>query len=378
MYRVSASFAALLLNTFMAEGLDVARLCRDAGLDRQRLQQADAFFRRRTIYRLLELAAVESGNPNIGLKTYAHFLPGSFQLVGYVMMSSPNLKEALERLVRFTPLLGNGVTVLFTREQGCHRLSFEEHPEAGIARPRQASDAAAAALLGFCRWLTGGNLQRPLAIELDYPEPPDIAEHQRLFDCPLHFGAARASILFASQELLAPLSTANEALATLHESFAEARLSLLCGHSLAARVRTLITENLDRGGCDMASVAKALCISKRTLQRGLEREGVQFKDVLGAVRRQLADYYLRHTQDSLAQVAERLGFLEQSSFHKACLRWFGVSPGRYRLGEGALADGASGEDTARAADGDDAIDERQQGDDARPPCACRSGGVCSC
>ncbi|WP_437880941.1 AraC family transcriptional regulator [Pseudomonas sp. LRF_L74] len=367
MYRVSASFAALLVNTFMAEGLDVARLCRDAGLDRQRLQQADGFFRRRTIYRLLELAAIESGNANIGLKSYANFLPGSFHLVSYVMMSSPNLKEALERLVRFMPLLGNGVTVLFSREQGCHRLSFEEHPEAGITRPRQFSDAGVAALLGFCRWLTGGNLPQPLAIEFDYPPPADISEYQRLFDCPLHFGVVQLSILFGTRELLAPLSTANEALAALHENFAEARLSLLCGNSLVARVRTLITENLDRGGCDMELVAKALCVSKRTLQRGLEREGVQFKDVLGAVRRQLAEHYLRHTRDGLAQVAERLGFLEQSSFHKACLRWFGMSPGRYRLGDGALADGTDGDD----------LDE-QQGGDERSPCACRCGEACSC
>ena len=61
---------------------------------------------------------------------------------------------------------------------------------------------------------------------------------------------------------------------------------------------------------------------------------MKFAGVLDDVRRQLADHYLRHSQHGLAQVGELLGFHDQSSFHKACLRWFGRSPGRYRLDEG--------------------------------------------
>ncbi|WP_084307795.1 AraC family transcriptional regulator [Phytopseudomonas flavescens] len=330
MYRVSVGYVALLLNTFEAEGLDVRRLCHEAGLDMQRLTHTEAFFRRRAVYRLLELAVSESANPAIGLRAYAHFLPGSFQLVGYAMMSCRNLQEALERLVRFTPLLGNGVTVSFSAEPQGQRLCAQMHQEVGSIRPRQFSDAGIAALLGFCNWLTGGNPPRPLLIEFDYPEPVDLDAYRQLADCPLKFGASRASVLFDPQQLLQPLSTANEALSALHERFAESRLSQLRDGSLVVQVRTLITENLDQGGCDMGWVAGSLGVSKRTLQRGLEREGVQFKDVLSEVRRQLSDYYLRHSAHSLAQVAERLGFLEQSSFHKACLRWFGMPPGRYR------------------------------------------------
>jgi AraC-like DNA-binding protein len=341
MYKDSAGFVSLLVNTLIAEGLDALDLGRRAGLDMQRLDQPDAFFDRLAVYRLLELAAQQSGDPNIGLKTYAHFQPGCFQLVGYVMMSSHNLKEALQRLVYFVPLLGSGFSMTFGREAAGYRLAYCEHPERGVRMPRQYQDAGSAALLGFCRWLTGGNLPRPLAIEFDYPEPEEVTEHQRLFDCPLRFGMERFSLLLDAEELLAPLSTANEALAVLHENFAEARLNLLYGSSLVARVRALITECLASGPVDMEGVARALCVSKRTLQRGLKREGAQFKDILNEVRHRLADYYLRHSSQSLAQVAELLGYQEQSSFHKACLRWFGSSPGRYRADQAALAANAT-------------------------------------
>lgn len=335
MYRISSSYVRTLVDMLEAEGVDVVRLCCEAGIDMHLLAQTDAFFSRASAYRLMDLAELESGNPNLGLKAGAYFHPGSFQLVGYVMMSSPNLKEALKQLVRFCPLLGNGVTLMLSPEPGNRlRLVCQEHIEKGRARGRAFEDAGAAALLGFCRWLTGSRPPRPLELEFVHGDPEDLTEYQQLFGCSLRFGVQHNSILFDQQELLRPLSTANEALALLHSRFAESRLEQLGGISLAGRVRGLLTERLGKDGCDMESIAPVLCMSKRTLQRGLEKEGLQFKDILSDVRRQVADYYLCRSSCSLSQVAEYLGFRDQSSFHKACLRWFGRSPGRYRMDEG--------------------------------------------
>ena len=159
--------------------------------------------------------------------------------------------------------------------------------------------------MGFCRSQSGGNAPQPLSVEFTYPEPEDISEHQRLFGCNLQFDAAYDSILFDREELMRPLSMANEALAVLHDSFAEAQLDLLFSFCIVGRIRALITERLSQGQgqCDMESIAAALNISKRTLQRALEKEGTQFRDVLNAVRRQLADVYLRHSHFNMKHVA---------------------------------------------------------------------------
>ncbi|MDR6915463.1 AraC-like DNA-binding protein [Pseudomonas sp. 3296] len=335
MYRMSSGYANVLVNTLSAEGLDVASLCREAGLDMQIANTPGALCERRVIYRLWQLAAQASGDPDIGLKAYGHFHPGSFQIVGYTMMSSLNLKRALERLVRFSPLIGNGFSLFFVPEQQHYRLASLDHQQSGSIKPRQYADAGLASLLGFCRWLGGGKLPQPLSVEFSYPEPKDIGMHQRLFDCELTFGSAYDSILFDGQDLLRPLSMANEALAVLHDSFAETQLDLLFGLSITGRIRALITERLShgQGQCDTESIAAALNISKRTLQRALEKDGTQFKDVQNAVRRQLADFYLRHSHFNMKHVAYLLGFHDHSSFNKACSRWFGMTPGQYRADE---------------------------------------------
>ena len=113
MYRMSSGYASVLVNTLSAQGLDVASLCQEAGLDMKLADKPGAFCERRAIYRLWELAAQASGDPDIGLKAYGNFHPGSFQIVGYTMMSSLNLKKALERLVRFSPLIGTGFSLFF-------------------------------------------------------------------------------------------------------------------------------------------------------------------------------------------------------------------------------------------------------------------------
>lgn len=231
--------------------------------------------------------------------------------------------------MRYLPLLGTGVKLGLSQEEEGQRFWMVDDLEK-VAKPRAFEDAGLAVMLGFCRWLTGGSLPCLRAIEFTYPEPQDTTEHQRLFDCTLRFGAPRVSLLFDQQALLHPLSTANEALAVLHGRFAEQCMDQLRGATYSERTRAWLVERLSLGGYDMGTVAQGFEISTRTLQRGLAREGTNFRDVLDGARRQLADYYLRNSSYRLAQVGDLLGFREPSSFHKACLRWFDTPPGRYR------------------------------------------------
>ena len=335
MYKMSAGYACVLVKMLSAQGLDVDRLCLESGLDRNLADISGSFCERSAIYRLLDLAAQACGDPDIGLKTAEHFHPGMFQIVGYTMMSSSNLKNAFERLVHFSPLIGTGFTLFIVQEQQDYRLATFDHHQRGSINPRQYTDASLAALLGVYRWLSGSTSLKPLSVEFSYPQPKDTRKHQQLFGCELRFGAAYDSILFDGEELLRPLTTANEALAKLHHSYANAQLDLLNESTMVCMTRVLITKRLSlehsQVPCNMESIAAALSISKRTLQRALERAGTQFTDILNYVRQQLADFYLRHSHFNVQHVTHLLGFHDHSSFNKACLRWFGMTPGEYRL-----------------------------------------------
>ncbi|ELF6204778.1 TPA: AraC family transcriptional regulator [Pseudomonas putida] len=330
MYTISSGFISQLVNLLEGEGLDSSALCRQAGIDTAVLGHMDCFVRRNKVYRLMALAEERSGNPALGLRVCRHLLPGAFQLVGYVMMSSANLRQAIESMVQFSPLLGSGLTLGLAEEGGGLRLWLADKPGAVVAKPRSLEDSGLASVLGFCRWLTGNRMPQWREVVFCYPQPADISEHRRVFECDLRFGALNSSILFDRKALQLPLCSSNEALAMLHGDLARHRMEQLRITVYSARVRSLLLERLNLGDCDMEMVAACLHVSKRTLQRGLLAEGVQFKDLVDEVRQQLADYYLRYNTYTLQRVGELLGFKEASSFHKACSRWYGMSPGRYR------------------------------------------------
>ena len=92
----------------------------------------------------------------------------------------------------------------------------------------------------------------------------------------------------------------------------------------------LVRRLLPSGAAELSVVADELGMHPRTLQRRLEEEGVTFAEVVQGVRRRTAEQYLRDSDMSLRHLASELGYLEQSTFTRACRRWFGMSPLAYR------------------------------------------------
>ena len=79
------------------------------------------------------------------------------------------------------------------------------------------------------------------------------------------------------------------------------------------------------------SVAHALNISIRTLQRELAGAGTSFRAVSDCARKQIALELLHDTDLPLTEAAFRLGFSELSAFSRAAKKWFGRTAGEVRL-----------------------------------------------
>ena len=94
---------------------------------------------------------------------------------------------------------------------------------------------------------------------------------------------------------------------------------------LVANVRSEIVRGLARGRFALGDCAEALGTSQRTLERRLAEHGTPYQELVDGVRRGLALRLLKDTR-GIEEVALLLGYTERSSFHRACLRWFGKTP----------------------------------------------------
>ena len=67
-------------------------------------------------------------------------------------------------------------------------------------------------------------------------------------------------------------------------------------------------------------------MSADELGRRLRAQGLGFGELLDLERKHLARVYVSSADYPLAQVAQLLGYSEQSAFNRAFRRWYGVSP----------------------------------------------------
>ena len=78
-------------------------------------------------------------------------------------------------------------------------------------------------------------------------------------------------------------------------------------------------------------VADQFALSGRHLVRKLAEEGTSFKLLREQVLQRMAEQLLREDV-RLSEVAERLGFSDESALVKAFRRWTGMTPGQFRQG----------------------------------------------
>jgi AraC-like DNA-binding protein len=77
-------------------------------------------------------------------------------------------------------------------------------------------------------------------------------------------------------------------------------------------------------------VAETLGMSRRSLQRGLADEGVNYTDVLAQVRLRRAAEWLAHGDKPVSEIAFDLGYADAPNFTRAFRKLTGVTPSAFR------------------------------------------------
>ena len=162
-------------------------------------------------------------------------------------------------------------------------------------------------------------------------ESPDRAPYESLFEGPVTFRAPIDEIELHLSDLAMALPTADATTAALLEERALAMARALTpAEPFLDLVRQGILRRLRAHDQTLASLARDLRLSERTLQRRLRERGTSHRDLLDDVRSEMATHLLTREAKSAVEVAYELGFARPQAFHKAFVRWTGKTPGEYR------------------------------------------------
>lgn len=325
----SAYLASILPPLAAHYELDLAELVSRAGLDPGLLEATDRMVPLVDVMRLFLAALAACNDPAMGFEVGRQVKARSYQVLGYAILSSATLGEAIQRLIRFEKLSGNlGATTVEQRDEGRVRLVWH-CPVAGEPG-RYLTEAAITGWVTFARQLVEQDAS-PLEVCFAHAGQADPARYEAHFRCPVRFSAAFSGVEIPEAYLDLPLAGADPGLSGLMEREASA---LLADYDIQANLinatRREVYRLLADGEPTVEQVSARLGLAERTMQSRLRKQGTSFQEVLDGLRKTLAAIYIQDRRLSLTEIALLLGFSEQSSFTRAYRRWHGQSPAQAR------------------------------------------------
>jgi len=161
--------------------------------------------------------------------------------------------------------------------------------------------------------------------------PDDVAELERVLDCPVHTGAAWNGWALSRETWHLPLRRRDPVLGGLLQRQADEAIGRLPPmDGVALDVRRALASRIGGGDTRIQAVARTLATSARSLQRRLAAAGLSYQQLLDLARRDAAERYLADSALSIGEVGYLLGYSEPAAFNRAFRRWHHETPQAFR------------------------------------------------
>lgn len=326
---VPATYVRLVLDAVEAHGVEGAAVLRAAGVAPEVVDDPDQRIPVLDIGTLLEEAIELTGEPGLGYEIALSSSLMSHGIIGFGMMTSPTLRDAIGMGVEFLHLRLPVLSAELRVEGDDAVVSVVETVPLGTLR-RPLFDLFLVKLARIGQTLTDHRLRLDdVEIRFDDPEPEYHARFRHRLP-PMSFDRGADELRFPAALLDRRPDTADPVQAGRVEEQCRrevARLALPV--DVVAEVRAALRRTED-GYPTLPEVAWALHTSTRTLKRRLHDHGTSFHELLDADRRAEATRLLTTTTQSVEQVARRLGYADARSFRRAFHAWTGTTPGAFR------------------------------------------------
>ncbi len=325
-----------LLSAAKAKNVDVESVAKDAGLshwlaffdeqsDQVRVPLDEFSLFLITLWRLMD---DESGG-----FAARQLKIGTFAMMCHSIISAGNLRRSLIRSARYIKLITDDLEIELEERGSEARLIFDWH------NPNDLDSVFFITSL-FVIWvrLSCWLIDQPMLMErvqFNFPKPDFGDEFELMFPCRIEFSQSRNMFAFDSKQLAQPLRQTPDTLASF---LTDAPQSLLTqfrdDNSVTAQIKRLL---MHQGGeesplspLSFDDIAEALKTTTHTLRRRLKDEGHSFQEIKDSIRRDVAVSSLKHSDVSVQDLAEQLGFSESAAFIRAFKKWTGHTPSGFR------------------------------------------------
>jgi AraC-like DNA-binding protein len=311
-------------------GRDARGIVERHGLEARVLTDPESLIAPQQLADVFEYCSTLFDDPLFGLHIATMQDPEVFGCVTALCRSAPTVRAGIRCLMEYLPVIhAPDCEVVLIEGRETAELTWLVNTDLGL---NDQANYQAAMLNVKLLQAMGGPGFKPSWVSLSAdPRTSDVPELERVLGCRVSARSPHNSVAFPVHALDQPVPSANRLLYRLLGGYLE-QVKAVHSQSVIDRVESYIRGSLASGTCSVERCAEKLGMSVRTLQARLAAENARFSELVEGQREKLAKSHLAQRQLSLDEIADRLGYGEQTSFGRAFKRWTGMTPHQFRAG----------------------------------------------
>lgn len=326
---VSMHVVRILVNAVEDAGVPRTVFIRATRLEPAFVQARDARLPISAFHELIELAIDLTGDAAFGLHSIERLADDALDPVSALVAHAQTLGESMRSIQESRRLLGDEASFRVYEERGKVRLrviSSEDEP------PRVRRFMAEITVAGLFRTMVRSHLEEHVdEISFAYSAPEYHCEYERIFKGRARFNQPFTGMCFDRQLLMSAAPYPDVELHQALRIFTQRRITNLTTRTTyTERARQFLVWQPPPRDVTMASVARALGTSERSLRRHLREEGTSYSKMVDEALAYIAKRCLLDERCTIEETAGELGFADKTSFHRAFKRWTGLTPNQYR------------------------------------------------
>ncbi|MFF5701290.1 AraC family transcriptional regulator ligand-binding domain-containing protein [Streptomyces sp. NPDC012794] len=286
-----------------------------------------------TSIRITELTTLRTPWTELSLLLARQSTLGTLGVWDYLITSAPTPHEGIQDAAAYIATVADsGTDTLRIAEDG-RQVTLSHINQADLTH--DAACAVRAYALGLYQRRLSEAAQRhlvPIRVTLAAAAPHHHHALMELYGTrTIDLEAPVSSITFLATDLNAPTPRTQPGLSTVLRRHAQQTLAAATPlHSWLDLFRTALASMHDETTPTLATVARRLAISTRTLQRTLAEHSTTWSNELETMRQDHITRLLHNTDLSLDAIAARSGYADARALRRAVQRWYGTTPAALR------------------------------------------------
>jgi AraC-like DNA-binding protein len=322
------------LSRVMAKGnLDLAEAFSACEIEPAIIKDQESRIAAEKIAVLLNYCKNKLGRKDLSILVAREFHPGMFHALGYAMMSSSCLKDALSCIAQYKRVVSDScsLALIEVADELIFEMTIQIYEDTGRnVLDRQMTETFLATIVQLSRGLVSFDFN-PKRLILSFPQPDfDTSYLNEFCKCEVEFNASKSALVFDLKQANTELIGGNPLITQVHYKMLDEFLSRIDKDDLTYVIKNKIYQVLPLGAPSQIDIARQLGISLRNLQRKLHDKDTSYKEILEQTRKKLTMDYIKQRHLSLSEIGYLVGFSSVGNFNRAFKRWTSITPGEYR------------------------------------------------